>query len=400
MTNILWNDEPEKPLQHLRIIDMTVMLPGPYLTRILAQYGADVVKIEGTPVGDPLRTMPHSAAFELMNQGKRSLALDLKQKDAIEFLHSLIVESDVFIENFRDGVMDELGLGYAELSEKNPDLLYVSLRGFAGEKGKKAGHDMNFVANSGVGEWWIENGIPNYSTQIGDIVGGTLVPAIKLLSHLANPDRRGMHLISNMDEGVRTLFLHRAFDSFKAEALPEDQRDDFGTNKSLDGSYPHSRFYRCRDGQWVALNAVEEKHWQSFCEVVDREEWKSRMWDKPLVAELETLFLDAPASYWEALVAEREVCLTRVVPWNEHLGFSQARPQFATDPLTWAGYLPNPSLRGAPELGGDTFSVLNGMGMSHKKISDCIQRGVFYQSEKTKAPPAEMPESSLPVAKA
>src|SRR5688572_6645739 len=81
MSNILWNDEPDKPLQHLRVVDMTVMLPGPYLTRILAQYGADVVKVEALPHGDQLRTLPNSSAFELMNQGKRSLACDLKNKE-------------------------------------------------------------------------------------------------------------------------------------------------------------------------------------------------------------------------------------------------------------------------------------------------------------------------------
>ena len=185
--------------------------------------------------------------------------------------------------------------------------------------------------------------------------------------------------------------MHRAYDSFKAESLPEDKREEFGTTKSLDGTFPHSRYYRCRDGQWVALNAIQEKHWVGFCEVMDRDSWKGRMWDKSLVSEMETLFLDAPASYWEALVAERDVCLNRVVPWSEHLGFSQARPQFATDPLTWAGYLPNPSLRPAPDLGSDTFSVLNGMGMNHKKIADSIQRGVFMQSDRSKPPPDEMP---------
>ncbi len=396
MSNILWNDEPEKPLQHLRIVDLTVMLPGPFLTRLLAQYGADVVKIEALPHGDPLRTLPQSAAFELMNQGKRSMALDLKQREAIEFLHQLIVESDVFVENFRDGVMDALGLGYAELSEKNPDLLYLSLRGFAGEKGKKAGHDLNFIAASGVGDWWIENGIPNYSSQFGDIVGGMMVPAMKLLSHLANPARRGMHLISNMDEGFRTLYLGRAFDAFKAESLGEDKRADFGTQASMDGTYPHSRFYRCRDGQWVALNTIQEKHWTGFCEVVDRAAWKDRMWDKELVAEIETLFLDAPASYWETLVAERDICLNRVVPWTEHLGFSQARPQLATDPLTWAGFLPNETLRPTPVLGGDTFAVLHGMGISNKKISEGMQKSAFFQADNQKiAAPTTLPTTEV-----
>jgi crotonobetainyl-CoA:carnitine CoA-transferase CaiB-like acyl-CoA transferase len=156
---------------------------------------------------------------------------------------------------------------------------------------------------------------------------------------------------------------------------------DHGMHRHLDGLSPHSRYYRCRDGQWVSLNAIQPKHWDAFCEVVDRAEWKERREDKTLVAEVEKLFLDAPSTYWEALAANREICLFRVIPWGDHITFSQARPQLATDPFTWAGFGPNPSLTPAPILGQDTFAVMHSMGLSHKEIGDWLQSGIAFQAE-------------------
>jgi alpha-methylacyl-CoA racemase len=377
----LWNDEQDRPIQHLRIIDMTVMLPGPYLTRVLSQYGADVIKVEGLPKGDPVRGLSDTSLFELLNRGKRSVGVNLRAPEGVALVRQLAGEADVFIENYREGVMDSMGLGYAELSEENPDLLYLSIRGLSGKNSTHAGHDLNFIAQSGVGEWYLENGTPNYSTLFGDIVGGMLVPALKLMLHLANPNRRGMHLVSTMDEAFRSLYLTRAFDAFKAESLSDESKNSYGTHKSLDGSLPHSRFYRCRDGHWVSLNAIQEKHWATFCEVVDRANWKDRASDPSLVSEMEKLFLDAPATYWEALVGNREVCLFRVVPWEEHVSFSQARPQLSTDPLTWAGFAPNQSLGKTPALGEDTYAVLHSMGLSNKEISDWIQAGILANAK-------------------
>ena len=131
MSFSLWNDEQDRPIQHLRIIDMTVMLPGPYLTRVLSQYGADVIKVEALPNGDPVRALPDTSLFELLNRGKRSIGVNLKHEQGISLVRQLAGEADVFIENFREGVLDSMGLGYSDLSEENPDLLYLSVRGLS-----------------------------------------------------------------------------------------------------------------------------------------------------------------------------------------------------------------------------------------------------------------------------
>lgn len=367
----IWNDEQERPLQHIRVIDLTIMLPGPWITRLLAQYGADVIKIEAAPDGDPLRNVPETSIFELLNQGKRSVALNLHSERGIEIVRRLAAESDIFIENFRDGVMDRYGLGYSHLSEENPDILYVSLRGIRGEAGRVASHDLNFIANSGCGEWFLENGLPNLSAQFGDIVGGAMAPLSRLLFHLANPARRGMHLVNYMDEGFRLLYLTRAWDALKAEGASSPH----GLQVLLGGTEPHSRYYRCRDGQWISLNAVQAKHWENFCQSVEKPTWISRHRDSTLSQELERMFQDAPSTYWEVLVKGRDVCLTRVIPWAEHLAQTDTRAKMSSDPLTWPGFLPATNLKTCPELGHDTYSVLHGTGLGNQEIAEMIKNG-------------------------
>ena len=161
------------------------------------------------------------------------------------------------------------------------------------------------------------------------------------------------------------------------------------TNRNKSTERTAASTARCRIRAFTAaatasgsrLNAIQDKHWKVFCEVVDREAWKDRGADLALVPEMEKLFLDAPAAYWEALAGSRELCLFRVVPWEEHLSFSQARPQLSTDPLTWAGFAPNQSLGKTPALGEDTYAVLHSMGLSNKEISDWVQAGVLSNAK-------------------
>lgn len=378
MSEILWNDEAIKPIQHIRVVDLSVMLTGPYLTRILAQYGAEVVKVEKAPEGDPLRNPHYSAVFDLLNQGKKSLCVDLLKTEGVEIVKSLAGEADVFVENFRDGIMDKLGLGYADLAEKNPDLIYLSMRGMSDRFSSKSGHDLNFVATSGCGEWFLENG-PNYSSLFGDIMGGVFAPLTKLLIHLANPNRRGMHLISNADEGFRALYLPRAYEQVEKESASEQEKVNYNSFSQMSGQYPHSRFYKCRDGQWISLQAIQSKHWGNFCEAVDKKEWKERSADASLVSEMETLFQEAPAVYWEALGNNSETCLFRVIPFDEFLKLSQSRTKLNSDPLTWAGFAPSPELSPCPSLGADGFSVAHGLGYSNEKIGNLLASGILKQ---------------------
>ncbi|MBM4316670.1 MAG: hypothetical protein FJ116_04235 [Deltaproteobacteria bacterium] len=379
MSESLWNDEAIKPIQHLRVIDLSVMLTGPYLTRILAQYGAEVIKVEKGPDGDPCRQEKYSALFDLLNQGKKSICVDFTKTEGIALIKSLASEADVFVENFRSGVMDKLGLGYADLAESNPDLIYMSLRGMSDKQSSKSGHDLNFIATSGCGEWFLESG-GNYSAPFADVVGGVFAPLTKLLIHLVNPSRRGMHLVSYADEGFRSLFLPRAYELMERESTAASEQNKFEFFKKLNGSFPNSRFYRCRDDQWISLQAIQKKHWEQFCQIVDRPMWIEKAEDLSLVSELEKLFLDAPAHYWEALNHNGEACLFRVVSWKDFLQESQSRSKLTSDPLTWIGFASNRHLAACPTLGQDSFALIHELGFANDKISQLLGAGVLKQT--------------------
>ena len=381
MSESLWNDEAIKPIQHLRVVDLSVMLTGPYLTRLLAQYGADVIKVEKGPEGDPCRESRYSALFDLLNQGKKSVCVDFDKIEGREIVKALAAEADVFVENYQEGVMDQLGLGYADLAEQNPDLIYLSLRGIRDKFSEKAGHDLNFIATSGCGEWFLE-GAANYSAQFADIIGGVLTPLTKLLFHLANPNRQGMHLISATDEGFRAAYLPRAYESLQRENANTKDKSNFESLAKLNGNFPNAKFYKCRDHHWISLQAIQTKHWDKFCEIVDKKEWKERAEDSSLVSELEALFLEAPSTYWESLSASAEACLFRVIPWEEFLQLSQSRNKLNSDPLTWAGFASASNLTASPLLGHDSFSVIHGLGYPNDKIAQLLSTGVLIQKTK------------------
>ncbi len=379
----LINDEQEKPLGHLRVLDLTVMLPGPYLTRVLAQYGAEVFKVEHLPDGDPVRLVKDTALVEWLNQGKRPVALNLKTEAGIHLVRRLAAECDVLVENFREGVLEGMGLGYRELSALNPELLYVSLRGFQGRFSSRAGHDLNFVANSGCGEWFLESG-PNYSTHWGDLVGGMLAPAVKVLAHLSNPDRRGMQLVSYMDESFRLMYLHRAYDAAKASALPQAERASYGSHHTFNGSQPHSRYYRCQDGQWVSLNAVQDKHWERFCAALNQPTWRQRAADSGLVPEVEKVFESAPSAYWEELSLGVDMCLVKVQTWDETMQLLDTKNKILKDPLHWAGFAAYPEPLTSASFGGETASVLQEVGVGEEEFAQYLKQGIVYQAARGK----------------
>ncbi|NBO25163.1 MAG: CoA transferase, partial [Chlamydiae bacterium] len=288
----------------------------------------------------------------------------------------------VLVENFRSGFMEELGLGYGDLAESNPDLIYLSIRGMSEKLSSKPGHDLNFIATSGCGDWFLENGA-NYSSTFADVLGGVFFPLTKLLLHLANPNRRGMHLIAHADEGFRNFYLPKAFESVKRETTEFSQTNKADSFEKLNGSYPNSRFYRCSDDQWISLQAIQMKHWEQFCKVVNRPEWRDRAEDKSLVREMEKLFLESPAHSWEALDPERKSCLFRVVPWKEHLQESSARTHLSLDPLTWVGFAPNRNLTPSPSLGQDSFGIAHELGLTNEKISQLLGAGILAQTQST-----------------
>lgn len=261
------------PLDDVKVLDFSFHLPGPLASLILAEAGAEVVKVERPDTGDELRLFPpmkdgESLSFAVLNRGKYSVAVDLKAPGALKKLTPLIRDADVIVEQFRPGVMDRLGLGYETLLRINPRLIYCSITGYGqtGPDRLKAGHDLNYCAETGLlslsGD---EAGAPTVpSSQIADIAGGSYPAVMNILLALRRRDRSG--------EGARLdiSMTHNLF-ALQYWAIAEYEangRAPRAASSLLNGGSPRYALYRTADGRYIAAAPLEERFWQKFCNVV------------------------------------------------------------------------------------------------------------------------------------
>jgi alpha-methylacyl-CoA racemase len=308
-------------LRGIRVLDLSRLLPGPFLTMVLADMGADVVKVEDPKLGDYLRAFPPgkggmSGRFLAINRGKRSLALDLKAARARDAFLTMVEKADVVVESFRPGVMDKLGIGYATLAARNPKIIVCSISGY-GQTGpyvERAGHDLNYIALAGVlAMTGPQGGAPQMpGVQIADLAGGALWSATAILGALVGRDRtgKGAHLDISMCEGSLAL-LAAEFGNQFCGAKPSR-----GT-ETLNGAAACYGIYRTSDNRYLSVGALEPKFWIALNQAIGR---------APNVAEiigdaasqaktreqLAAIFATKSASEWTAFFAERD-CLVELV---------------------------------------------------------------------------------------
>src|SRR3954447_22661364 len=270
-------------LEGLRVLDLSRLLPGGFCTLLLADMGADVLKVEDTGTGDYIRWMPPyyggeeqqregtgSAYFLALNRNKRSLRLNLKHERGREVLLRLVEDYDVVVESFRPGVMDRLGVGYETLRERNPRLIYCPISGY-GQDGPltgRSGHDTNYLALNGVlGLTGGRGGPPTQSAgQIADLGGGGLMAAVGVLAAVIERERSGegqLVDISMTDGGLAWLAMVVAH-YFAEQRLP--RRGDVELAGGILCYFP----YEAADGGWVSLGALEPKFWRNWCAGVER----------------------------------------------------------------------------------------------------------------------------------
>jgi crotonobetainyl-CoA:carnitine CoA-transferase CaiB-like acyl-CoA transferase len=263
-------------LDGVYVLDLTRLLPGPYATQLLADAGADVVKVEDTGAGDYARHMPPvtddgvGAVFDAVNRGKRSVAIDLKDDDGRAAFHDLVADADVVIESFRPGVTDRLGVDYGTLTDHRPDLVYCSLTGYgqAGPYADRAGHDLNYVGLAGLLDMTREGEgetprVPGY--QIADMAGG-LLAAFAICSALLSRE------LGTTGGEYLDVALTDAVVSFSQAIAPDALAGDEPRpgETPLTGQYPWYDVYETKDGRYVTLGALEPQFWTAFCEAVDR----------------------------------------------------------------------------------------------------------------------------------
>lgn len=376
-------------LAGLRVLDLSRLLPGPFCTLHLAQLGAEVIKIEEPDGGDYARALS-PALFEIVNRGKKSVTLDLRREADQATLREMVKTADVLIESFRPGVMDRLNCGYEALREVNPRLVYASLTGY-GQTGPfrdRPGHDLNYLAYAGVLD---QTGIPGRrpamsNVQIADLAGGALTCALGILAavHGARASGQGCWVDAAMLDGSLSLqamalgTLHQ-----HGRTLPRGR--DF-----LTGALPNYGIYRCRDGKYLAVGALEPKFLKAFLAellpgwLLRRGRRTAARTDKgaassekagagkpvlglsgnpdrmrrtllPLRWLIQAILITRPRDAWEARLADRDACISAVLTLEEALASEQVRARELVEYRNGKPMLRSP-LRfvGARTYSGDT----------------------------------------------
>jgi crotonobetainyl-CoA:carnitine CoA-transferase CaiB-like acyl-CoA transferase len=263
-----------QPLKGVRVLDFSTLLPGPLATLILAEAGAEVIKIERPGRGDEMRSYEpkfgtDSVNFAMLNRGKRSIAIDLKQVGARETLRPLLETADVIVEQFRPGVMDRLGLGYEALRAINPRIVYCAVTGYGqhGPRADVAAHDLNYVAESGMLALTAgSDGAPVLpAALVADIAGGTYPAVINILLALRECDRTGVgcKLDIAMADNLFTLMYWGLGNGHVAGEWPATAGD------LVTGGSPRYNIYRTRDDLFLAAAPLEQKFWDNFCALLD-----------------------------------------------------------------------------------------------------------------------------------
>jgi alpha-methylacyl-CoA racemase len=262
------------PLTGVRVLDFSTLLPGPMATLLLAEAGAEVIKIERPNTGEELRGyQPRfgdtSVSFAMLNRGKRSIAIDLKAADALDRLRPLLESSDVLVEQFRPGVMDRLGLGYAAVQQINPRIVYCAITGFgqAGPKAQIAAHDLNYQAAAGLLSIAAgSDGAPVVpSALIADIAGGAYPAVMNILLALLRRQHtgQGCKLDVSMTDGLFPFLYGAIGAAAVTDAWPRPG------GELLSGGSPRYQLYRTQDDRYLAVAPLEEKFWQNFCDTIE-----------------------------------------------------------------------------------------------------------------------------------
>lgn len=321
-----------KLLSGYRVLDLSQYIPGPFATRMLADLGAEVIKIE-PPAGDPMRSFMFSGSadevspiYRHLNRGKTVALLNLKEKQDKQHLTRLLRGADVLLESYRPGVLARLGFDRERLQAINPRLVHCALSGF-GQTGPfrdRAGHDLTYCAVSGAlsASGTVKQPVMTYP-PIADHAGA-MQAVNAVLAALLSRERsgKGIYLDISLTESIL---------SWQYIGLAESQNRDEQLREQLllNGGAACYNIYSTADERFVVLAALESKFWKAFCRQMDRPDWLARQHEAlpqtGLIAELQALFSSRPLTAWQALLAEADCCFEPVAAFAE----SAIHPQFA-----------------------------------------------------------------------
>jgi alpha-methylacyl-CoA racemase len=391
-----------KPLSDIRVLDLSRLLPGGFCSLMLADFGAEVLKVEDTGMGDYIRWSPpyyegaedsaRSALYLALNRGKRSIRLNLKEERGREVLLKLVKEHDVLLESFRPGVLDRLGVGYDRLHEENPGLVYCAITGYGqdGPYRDRSGHDMNYLGLIGLlGLTGEKDGPPIMSGgQIADLGGGALMAAFGILAALHERERSGEGQLVDVSMADGALsWLALVAGRYLADGMVPKRGEP-----ELAGGLVCYRPYACKDG-WVTLGALEPKFWQAWCRGVGREDLIEKQFERPgseAHAEVERIFLERTRDEWQQFATQNDCCLEPVLDIAEALDSELVRAREMVVELDQPGVdkpvrqlgvpvklsrTPGKVDKPGPALGEHTDEVLQTLGYSTGEIDALKEAG-------------------------
>ncbi|MGZ5313226.1 MAG: CaiB/BaiF CoA transferase family protein [Solirubrobacterales bacterium] len=392
----------ERPLSDVRVLDLTRLLPGGFCSLMLADFGAEVLKVEDTGMGDYVRWAPpfhegvedsaKSGLYLALNRGKRSIRINLKEEGGRDVLLRLARDYDVLVESFRPGVLDRLGVGYERLRQENPGLVYCAITGYGqdGPNRDRSGHDMNYLGLNGLLGLTGEAGGPPVQSagQIADLGGGALMAAFGVLAalHERRSSGEGQLVDVSMTDGSLAWMAMAAGRYFADGKVPKR-----GDNE-LAGAILCYRPYACKDG-YVTLGALEPKFWEAWCRGVDRDDLIQHQFERPgseTHAEVERIFLERTRDEWRQFASEHDCCLEPVLDLDEALDSElvKAREMVveldqpgAERPVKQLGVpvkmsrTPGRVEAPGPSLGEHTDEVLEAAGYSAEQIAALKESG-------------------------
>ncbi len=302
--------ENKGALQGVTVLDMARLLPGPYCSMILADHGARVIAVEDR------RFVADGLFFDVVNRNKEHMALDLKTTAGREIFFKLVTQVDVFMEGFRPGVVDRLGIDYETIRKVNPKIIYCAITGYgqSGSYRDRVGHDVNYLSIAGVldliGEAQRLPSIPG--VQVADLAGGGMNAAIGILLALFARERtgKGQYIDISMTDGMVGLLPVALFFQQLSGQAPERG------NGFLSHRYACYNTYETSDGRYLSIGAVEKRFWKQLCELLNVPKYSDLQYDEErreeIIAFMRETFQTKTIDQWEAILGDLEVCWGRI----------------------------------------------------------------------------------------
>ncbi len=323
------------PLANLKILDFSTLLPGPYATMMLADMGAEVLRIEAPDRVDLAKVMPpfdgkFSTTFSYLGRGKQTLQLNLKQPESVERVKQLVQDYDIVVEQFRPGVMDRLGIGYEVLKAINPGLIYCAITGYGqtGPYKDRAGHDINYLAISGVASHCgrADSGPPPMGIQIADVAGGSHHAVMGILAAVIKRQETGEGAFIDISM-TDAAFALNAMAGAAALAGGQPQKPESGM---LNGGTFYD-YYQTRDGRWLSVGSLEPQFSSRLCDTLGLGEMKSHaLSQKPehqqeLKAAIKQKIAERSLAEWQEVFADVDACVEPVLTIEEAAGHPQLK---------------------------------------------------------------------------